>query len=296
MRKGRGPGVLQPKPPDRHYALRITHHEVTRFLRNLLRTVSLLGAGLLLAYGMISGAVTASPTDPPNDSVWLVCLGLAFPLLLIYTWLTVSGNPTVQVSTVDARFRRNVQQVGGFMLVGFALLSLHLLREQIVAAQSIKGAVVVTEAGAGIQDPPKVPEQLPVQRGPIYAGDTVIAASEVISPSRNAHRVYPEPNISYLAGYYNPTIYGSAGLEASFDQYLSGKEALDPLLEQQRSILHRPVVGNDLHLTINPDLQNLAQKTLGERNGSIVLLDAQTGAIVAMASWPHVDPQQLSFN
>ncbi|MFL5735640.1 MAG: peptidoglycan D,D-transpeptidase FtsI family protein [Chloroflexia bacterium] len=269
---------------------------MTRFLRNLLRTVSLLGAGLLLAYGMISGAVTASPTDPPNDSVWLVCLGLAFPLLLIYTWLTVSGNPTVQVSTVDARFRRNVQQLGGFLLVGFALLSLHLLREQIVAASSIKAASVVARSGDVIQDPRKVPEQLRVRRGAIYAGDKLIAASEVITPSRNVHRLYPEPNISYLAGYYNPTIYGSAGLEDSFDQYLSGKEALDPFLEQQRAILHRPVVGNDLYLTINPALQDVAQTALGKRKGAVVLLDAQTGAVLALASWPHIDPQQLSFN
>jgi peptidoglycan glycosyltransferase len=43
-------------------------------------------------------------------------------------------------------------------------------------------------------------------------------------------------------------------------------------------------------------LQTLAQQTLGERKGAIVLLDAQTGAILAMSSWPHIDPQQLSFN
>lgn len=265
-------------------------------IRNIVRSLALIGALALLTFGMLSGALTASPTDPPNDNVWLVCIGLAFPLLLVYASLSVSGRPGIMQETQEARFRRNVQQVGGFLLVGFALLSLHLLREQIVAAGSIKGAVVVTASGDVIQDPRKVPEQLRVRRGNIYAGDTVIAASEVISPSRNVHRLYPEPNISYLAGYYNPTIYGSAGLEDSFDQYLSGKEALDPFLEQQRSILHRPVIGNDLYLTIDPRLQNLAQKTLGERKGAVVLLDAQSGAIVAMASWPHVDPQQLSFN
>jgi peptidoglycan glycosyltransferase len=265
-------------------------------LRNLIRTLSLLGAALLLAFGMLAGAVTASPTDAPNDSVWLLCLGAAFPLLLVYTWLTVAGGPAVQAPTVDARFRRNVQQVGGFLLVGFALLSLHLLREQIVAASSIKAAAVVTKAGNVIQDPRKVPNELRVRRGSIYAGDKVIAASEVISPSRYVHRLYPEPDISYLAGYYNPTIYGSAGLEDSFDQYLSGKEVLDPFIEQQRSILHRPVVGNDLYLTINPALQKVAQDALGKRKGAVVLLDPASGAILALASWPHIDPQQLSFD
>jgi penicillin-binding protein A len=265
-------------------------------VRNLLRTVALVGAVAALLVGMISGAVTESPTQPPDDSRWLLALGVAFPLLLLYASLTVAGRPGTQLPTPDARFRRNVQQLGGFLLVGFALLSLHLLREQIVAASSIKNTSVVTNSGDFIQDPRKVPEQLRVRRGSIIAGDTVIAASEVISPAREVRRVYPEPNISYLAGYYNPTIYGSAGLEESFDQYLSGKEALDPFIEQQRRILHRPVVGNDLYLTVDPRLQNLAHEALGQRKGAVVLLDAQTGAILAMASWPHIDPQQLSFN
>src|SRR5436190_13094577 len=117
---------------------------MTTLLRNLLRILSLLAAIGLLAYGMLIGAVTSSPTEAPNDSVWLLCLGLAFPLLLIYTWLTVAGSPAKSATTQDARFRHNVQQLGGFLLVGFALLSLHLLREQIVAASSIKDATVVT--------------------------------------------------------------------------------------------------------------------------------------------------------
>ena len=52
------------------------------------------------------------------------------------------------------------------MLVGFALLSLHLLREQIVA-QSIKNADCSHLIRATImQDPRKVPEQLRVRRAP----------------------------------------------------------------------------------------------------------------------------------
>ena len=264
--------------------------------RNFVRTFSLLLALGLLAYGLIAGAQPVERFDPPSDATWLICLALALPLLLIYTSLTVSGDPLRPKATPDARFRHNVQQLGGFLLVGFALVSLHLLREQIVAASSIKEATLVTEAGEIVQDPRKVPEQLRVRRGRIFAGDRVIAASEVISPSQFVRRVYPEPNMSYLAGYYNPTIYGSSGLEASFDRYLSGSTVLDPLAEQQRRLLHRPVIGNDLRLTIVPDLQDLAQDALGERKGAIVLLDAQSGAILSLASWPHIDPQGLSFD
>lgn len=273
-------------------------------LRRLLRVLAVVGAAGLLLYGFVSGVLSGPgafgsqpSTEPPQDTTWLLCLAGAFVLLLAFVWMTVSTSVGAGASP-DARFRHNVQQLGGFLIVGFVILSIHLLREQIVSAASIKGTTFVTASGNIIQDPRKVPEQLRVRRGSILAGDKVIAASEVISGSAFVHRIYPEPNISYLAGYYNPTIYGSAGLEGQyqFDRYLSGREVLDPILEQQRRLLNRPVVGNDLRLTIDPALQNKAQEALGARKGAVVLLDAQSGAILAMASWPHIDPQQLSFN
>ncbi|MEA2573185.1 MAG: penicillin-binding protein [Chloroflexia bacterium] len=265
-------------------------------VRNLIRIFALLGGLGLVTFGLVNGAIPGKPKEPPSDSVWLICLGGAFLLFLIYAWLTASP-PVGRYATLDARFRHNVRQLGAFLLVGFALLTLHLLREQIVVAVAIKDATVITAEGNVIQDPRKIPEELQTQRGAIVVGgDTIIAASEIISPSRYAHRIYPEPNISYLAGYYNPMIYGSAGLEASFDRYLSGSEVLNPLTEQQRRLLHRPVIGNDIYLTIDPHLQNFAQEQLGERKGSVVVVDAQTGAILALASWPHIDPQQLSFD
>ncbi len=264
--------------------------------RNVVRTLSLIAALGILLYGLVAGAQPPKRYDPPSDATWLVCLALALPLLLIYASFTVSGDPQQPRPTPDARFRHNVQQLGGFLLVGFALLTLHLLREQIVVASSIKETTFQTDTGHIVQDPRKVPAQLRVRRGRIFAGDRVIASSEVITPSQFVHRIYPEPNMSYLAGYYNPTIYGSAGLEGSFDGYLSGSEALDPFAEQQRRLLHRPIVGKDLHLTIVPEMQDLAHDALGERNGAIVLLNAQSGAILALASWPHIDPQKLSFD
>ena len=78
-------------------------------LRNLLRTFSLLGAIALLAFGMLTGAISVSPTEPPNDGVWLLCLGVAFPLLLVYAWLSVAGNPGLP---------RPTPEVGDFVSLG----------------------------------------------------------------------------------------------------------------------------------------------------------------------------------
>jgi peptidoglycan glycosyltransferase len=204
--------------------------------------------------------------------------------------------PELTITAVGVRLRHSTMQLGGFFIVAIAILSLNLLRQQVVAANTISHTVVNTESGASIQDPRRIPAMLQVQRGSIFAGSKLVAGNEVIEPSLYVHRIYPEPNISYLAGYYNPTIYGTSGLERSLDNFLSGAGELDPLGDQQRALLHRPHVGKDVHLTIDPVLQNAAHDALGGNTGAVVLLDVRNGAILALASNPHLDPQEMSFN
>ena len=155
-------------------------------VRTAVRFLALALGVVVLALGIVSDALPKEQTDtsPPDDSRWLVSLGIAFLLLMVFSILTVSGDPLRRGNTPEERFRANVRQLGGFLLVGFVLLSLHLLREQVVAAASIKQATVVTASGSVIQDPRKIPDELQIRRGAIYARDRVVAASEVITPAR----------------------------------------------------------------------------------------------------------------
>src|SRR5207253_5451181 len=57
-----------------------------------------------------------------------------------------------------------------------------------------------------------------------------------------------------------------------------------------------PPVGDDLHLTIDARLQDAVRGILGDRAGSIIVLNPKTGAVLAMASTPGFDPRQLVFN
>ena len=50
----------------------------------------------------------------------------------------------------------------------------------------------------------------------------------------------------------------------------------------------------NVRLTIDAELQAQAQALLGDQNGAIVVIDVKTGAIVAMASSPAVDPTALA--
>ena len=54
-----------------------------------------------------------------------------------------------------------------------------------------------------------------------------------------------------------------------------------------------PVNGNDIVLTIDRHLQELAERALGPRKGSLVVLKPSTGELLAMVSYPSFDPNQF---
>lgn len=227
---------------------------------------------------------------------------------------------------------RSTHLLAGFLLAGFLTLGIHLLREQVTQGAAIAGSRVIqetTQVSEGIyqrettlmragqvytftrtiegertrlgtdslQNPRLLAREQQIQRGRIFdATGRAIADRVVYSDTGYVQRVYPVPNMSYLAGFYNPTIYGLAGMERYFDTFLSGAAGSNPLVEEENRLLHRPTMGDDLYLTLVPTVQDAATEALGARKGAVVVLDAQSGAILALASYPHFDPNGLSFN
>ncbi|NLM41864.1 MAG: hypothetical protein GX199_06095 [Firmicutes bacterium] len=103
---------------------------------------------------------------------------------------------------------------------------------------------------------------------------------------------YPERE--YLSG----EIVGRAGLESSRDDELRGRpgyrlyaerEGASPVLLREKQVQE----GRDLELTISRRLQELAYAALGERTGAFVVLNAETGALLALASTPGYDPNEF---
>ncbi|HEX7973260.1 MAG TPA: FtsW/RodA/SpoVE family cell cycle protein [Anaerolineales bacterium] len=101
------------------------------------------------------------------------------------------------------------------------------------------------------------------------------------------------PDLSNVLGYTHP-VYGQSGLEAALDPYLRGMEGNPGLDVWWNHLLYgQPPAGLDVRLTLDQDLQRAADQALGSHSGALVLLNAQSGEILAIASHPTFDSNRL---
>jgi hypothetical protein len=99
-----------------------------------------------------------------------------------------------------------------------------------------------------------------------------------------------------VLGYTHPT-YGQSGLEASLDAWLRGLQGYpDGRLFWSNLVYGAPPPGLDVRLTIDLALQRQADELLGNLPGAVVLLEASSGDLLALASHPFFDPNQLDQN
>ena len=141
-------------------------------------------------------------------------------------------------------------------------------------------------------------------RGLILAGDgeTVLAKSvKRETPQGPVYdRIYPlGAPFSNVVGYWS-TRYGATGIEISNNTDLSSiagePQTLDDLINRATG---GPQPGNNVVLTLDPGLQELAYQELQGSTtgrGSVVALDPKTGEILAMASSPSFDPNDIDDN
>ena len=125
-------------------------------------------------------------------------------------------------------------------------------------------------------------------------GRPVIAQSVETSGRLKYLRTYPTKELfAHVTGYYS-LIYGQDGLEDTRDRVLSGE---DPQLFVSRlsdTLTGQEPRGGDVVITLLQAAQQAAVTGLAGKRGAVVALDPATGAILAMASAPTYDPNQLS--
>ena len=168
-----------------------------------------------------------------------------------------------------------------FFVAGFLVLSGALVYWQIVRAADV---------GAGPANPRTIALERQVVRGRILDRSGVVLAAD--DPAQGNPRRYTLASLSNVIGYASPR-YGQADLEAAFNPYLSGQVGAVPGEGALLRLLHIAPVGDDLTLTVDANLQRLADATLGAHRGVIMVLQPGTGAVLALVSKPYFDPNTL---
>ncbi|MEO5367030.1 MAG: penicillin-binding protein 2 [Magnetococcus sp. WYHC-3] len=92
---------------------------------------------------------------------------------------------------------------------------------------------------------------------------------------------------------------GKSGMERLFETHLRGREGVrevevNAVGRQVRELRSRPPTsGRDLMLTLDLDLQQVAETALAGQSGAVVALDPTSGEVLAMASQPAFNPNQF---
>lgn len=133
-------------------------------------------------------------------------------------------------------------------------------------------------------------------RGPIVSADGVIVARSVQTLGDSDvkfQRNYPTGDLfANVVGYHSFGL-GSTQLERLQGDVLTGDTLTQELRSLENLIGRTGDVSGEVRLTLRADLQQVAKDLLGEREGSIVVIEPATGAIRAMWSWPTYDPNRV---
>jgi len=141
-------------------------------------------------------------------------------------------------------------------------------------------------------DPRNVIYEQRIVRGRVLDREGRTLAGATVDDAGRVTRTYPVPEAAPVVGYASLR-YGTGGVEAAFDEVLRGEEGRSAWEEAWAELLHRPPRGGTVQLTLDAELQQQAQSAFGEAMGAAVLLDVETGDVLAMASVPTFDAARL---
>jgi penicillin-binding protein A len=139
-------------------------------------------------------------------------------------------------------------------------------------------------------------DQFSVDRGPILVAGQPVAESEPSNDRFVYQRTYPNgERYAHVTGFYS-YLFGRSGIEQTENSQLNGS---DPSLVFRRLIdmvTGKRQQGASVALTLNPRAQKAAMDGLNDKNfhGAVVALDPKTGAVLASASTPSYNPNDLA--
>ena len=144
------------------------------------------------------------------------------------------------------------------------------------------------EINANIYNTRTAAKRNEVRTGTIYSKN-----GDILAQTIDDTRYYPYENLfAHVVGRSN---YGLSGIEASYRNYLTGSN-LEDALQKLYKINNSKIPGNNVITTLDVELTKAVYEAMGDYNGAAVVLDAKTGAVLAMVSKPDYNPQTIEEN
>lgn len=129
-----------------------------------------------------------------------------------------------------------------------------------------------------------------VVRGEIISSDGKVLAQTSVSKDGTETREYPYNNMyAHVIGYATK---GKAGLESlvNFNLLRSNAPLLERVIKEFRGVKN---TGDNVITTLDSKIQETAYDALGSHDGAIVVMEADTGKILAMVSKPDYNPNNI---
>ena len=109
-----------------------------------------------------------------------------------------------------------------------------------------------------------------------------------------------ELDLPDFAKYNQGDVVGKFGIEKQYNDTLMGVDGQRQVVVDNRGTVRqtlaikKAVEGKDLQLTIDLDVQTVAELAMQGKNGSVVALDPRSGEVLAMVSRPTFDPNKFA--
>lgn len=275
------------------------------------------------AVSYASSPLLASKTPPWRSKLLVACVGIAFAGLIgRAAWVQIAGADFYQrqgeiryarTLELPASRGRIVDRNGTVLATSVPAPSLWVLPKDFEADGETRARLArllnlsPRELADKVDDEGSKFAWLRRQVDEQVAADVRALKIKGVHEVREYKRKYPEgESVAHVVGFTNLEERGQEGIELAFQGQLAGKagsrnvirDRLGRIVEDTgNSVL--PVDGQDVVLSIDSKIQFFAYQKLRDavrkhkaRAGSVVVLDARSGEVLAMTNFPSFDPSE----
>ena len=180
---------------------------------------------------------------------------------------------------------RRLVHVGIAFLAVYGLLFFRLEMVQILSAENIRKHP---------QNSRQIRLDFDAPRGSIQTADgEIIAKTVAVSGPRNRLRQYPYGSLySQVVGFISAE-HGGSGIERSHNGFLAGND-LSVRIQDTRDLFIDQARTGQVELSLRHDVQLVTRAAMAGHEGTVVVIEPDTGSVWGMWSNPHFDPNHLA--